>query len=81
MSATRYDSVWDAIENTPESAREMRAKSESMARVATRVETWGVPSEEAAQRLGLSLDRLRDLLAGRIQHFTSEELMALEASW
>jgi len=81
MPATRYDSVWDAIEDTPEAAREMRARSESMARVAAQVEAWGVSREEAARRLGIPMDSLRDLLDGRIQHFTSEELMTLEASW
>ena len=40
MATEYYDSVWDAIEDTPEESLNMRLRSELMTRIAHRVREW-----------------------------------------
>lgn len=77
MTIESYASVWDAIEDTPEEALNMRLRSELMAKIAGRVNEWGVTQREAAQRLGVTQPRLNDLLAGRINKFSLDALINL----
>lgn len=77
MAIEYYDSVWDAIEDTPEEALNMRLRSELMARIANRVREWGVTQKEAAHRLGITQPRLNDLLNGRINKFSLDALVNL----
>ncbi|MBB3229861.1 helix-turn-helix domain-containing protein [Halomonas stenophila] len=77
MAIERYDSVWDAIEDTPEEALNMRLRSELMARIADRIRDWNVTQAEAAQRLGVTQPRLNDLLKGRINKFSLDALVNL----
>ena len=46
MAIEYYDSVWDAIEDTPEEALNMRLRSELMARIAGRVREWDITQKE-----------------------------------
>ncbi|PMR67264.1 helix-turn-helix domain-containing protein [Halomonas heilongjiangensis] len=77
MAIERYDSVWEAIEDTPEEALNMRLRSELMTKIAGRVREWGLTQREAAQRLGVTQPRLNDLLAGRINKFSLDALVNL----
>lgn len=77
MAIEYYDSVWDAIEDTPEESLNMRLRSELMAKIAGRVREWGVTQKEAAQRLGITQPRLNDLLSGRINKFSLDALVNL----
>jgi predicted XRE-type DNA-binding protein len=77
MAIERYDSVWEAIENTPQEALNMRLRSELMAKIAERVGEWQVTQREAAVRLGVTQPRLNDLLAGRINKFSLDALVNL----
>lgn len=77
MTIERYESVWDALEDTPEEALNMRLRSELMARIAGRVREWDVTQTEAARRLGVTQPRLSDLLAGRINKFSLDALVNL----
>lgn len=79
MAIDYYDSVWDAIEDTPEEALNMRLRSELMAKIANRVREWGVTQKEAAHRLGITQPRLNDLLCGRINKFSLDALVNLTA--
>ena len=54
MANERFESVWDAIEDTPEEALNMRLRSELMIQITRRVKEWGVTQKEAAQRLGIT---------------------------
>jgi len=72
-----YASVWDAIEDTPEEATEMRLRSDVMIAVKQKVKSWKVTQREAARRLGITQPRLNDLLKGRINNFSLDALVAL----
>ncbi|MDX1465652.1 MAG: XRE family transcriptional regulator [Halomonas sp.] len=77
MAIEYYDSVWDAIEDTPEEALNMRLRSQLMAKIAGRVREWGVTQKEAANLLGITQPRLNDLLSGRINKFSLDALVNL----
>lgn len=77
MANERFNSVWDAIEDTPEEALNMRLRAELMTRIAERVVVWGVTQKEAAHRLGITQPRLNDLLNGRINKFSLDALVNL----
>jgi predicted XRE-type DNA-binding protein len=77
MTNERFESVWDAIEDTPEEALNMRLRSDLMIQIARRVKEWDVTQKEAAQRLGITQPRLNDLLNGRINKFGLDALVNL----
>ena len=77
MANERFESVWDAIEDTPEEALNMRLRSELMIQITRRVKEWDVTQKEAAQRLGITQPRLNDLLKGRINKFGLDALVNL----
>ena len=77
MANERFESVWDAIEDTPEEALNMRLRSELMIQITRRVKEWDVTQKEAAQRLGITQPRLNDLLNGRINKFSLDALINL----
>ena len=77
MANERFESVWDAIEDTPGEALNMRLRSELMIQITRRVKEWGVTQKEAAQRLGITQPRLNDLLNGRINKFGLDALVNL----
>jgi predicted XRE-type DNA-binding protein len=79
MNIEYYNSVWDAIEDTPEASLNMRLRSDLMAKIAGRIRGWGVTQKEAAHRLGITLPRLKELLDGRITKFNLDDLVNLTA--
>ncbi|QEA39472.1 XRE family transcriptional regulator [Pistricoccus aurantiacus] len=79
MANERFSSIWDAIEDTPEEALNMRLRSALMAKLTERVKAWDVTQKEAARRLGLTQPRVNDLLNGRINKFSLDALVNLAA--
>jgi predicted XRE-type DNA-binding protein len=75
MESETYDSVWDALCDTPQEAANMKARAELMLSIRDRVKAWGMPQEEAAKRLGLTRPRLSDLLRGKIDKFSLDALV------
>ncbi len=74
-----FASVWDALEDSPAAAANMRLRSELMAAVQEAVAAWGLTQVEAAQRLDVTQPRLNDLLRGRIGRFSLDALILLAA--
>jgi predicted XRE-type DNA-binding protein len=79
MARQKFASVWDALEDTAAEAANMRARSELMIAVRTKVESWKLSQSEAARRLGLTQPRLNDLMRGRIDKFSLDALVNLAA--
>ena len=73
----RYDNVWDALEDTPELAAEMRLRSDLMISIKEEVISWGIPHAAAAERLNVPQSGLNDLLRGKITKFALDALVAL----
>jgi predicted XRE-type DNA-binding protein len=77
MTEQRFDSVWDALENSPAKAANMKARSDLMIAIREIVDSWHLTQSEAAGRLGVTQPRLSDLLRGRIDRFSLDALMML----
>lgn len=72
-----FASVWDALEDSPAEAANMRLRSELMIAVQETVAGWGLTQAEAARRLDVTQPRLNDLLRGRIGKFSLDTLILL----
>jgi predicted XRE-type DNA-binding protein len=72
---TRFVSVWDAIEDTPQQAASMRARSELMMALQRWVKTSGNTQVEAAKLFGITQPRMSDLVRGKISLFSLEALI------
>jgi len=72
-----FASVWDALEDSPAEAANMRLRSELMSAVKQAVAGWDVTQAEAARRLEVTQPRLNDLLRGRIGNFSLDALILL----
>lgn len=80
MDTHRFTSVWDAIEDTPQDAANMKARSELMLAICNEVDGWKLTQANAATRLGVTQPRMNDLLRGRIDKFSLDALMNLAQS-
>ncbi len=72
-----FASVWDALEETPEAAANMRRRTDLAGAIREVVEGWGQSQAQAAARLGVTQPRLNDLLRGRLDRFSLDALIAL----
>jgi len=70
-----YDSVWDALADTPEQAANLRARAELMQKIAEIVKKSGWTQAEAATRCGVTQPRMNDLLRGRVSRFSLDALV------
>lgn len=79
MEIQSFDSVWDAIEDTPEEAANMRLRSQLLIAIGQEVRSWNLTQAKAAERLGVTQPRLNDLLRGKIAKFSLDALVDLSA--
>jgi predicted XRE-type DNA-binding protein len=70
-----YDSVWDALADTPEQAANLRARADLMRQIAEIIEGSGWKQVEAAERCGVTQPRINDLLRGRVSRFSLDALV------
>ena len=73
--AERFESVWDAISDTPEEAANLRARAELMHKIREIVKQEGGTQVEAAKRCGVTQPRMNDLLRGRVSLFSMDALV------
>lgn len=73
-----FASVWDALEDSPAEAANMRLRSELMIAIRQVVAEWGT-TQAAARRLEVTQPRLNDLVRGRINNFSLDALTVLAA--
>lgn len=71
----RFASVWDAIEDTPQQAASMRARSELMMALQRWVKDGGRTQAEAARLFGITQPRMSDLMRGKIGLFSLDAMM------
>jgi predicted XRE-type DNA-binding protein len=77
MKGQRFDSVWDAIEDSPAAAVNMKARADLVIAIREVVESWKVTQAKAAKRFGVNQPRMNDLVRGRIDKFSLDALMKL----
>ena len=75
MSKQRFASVWDAIEDTPEEAENMRLRSILMMALINHLTGTGMSQAQAAKLLGVTQPRVSDLMRGKINLFGLDALV------
>jgi len=80
MSDEQFDSVWDAIEDTPQGSENMRLRSRLMMALAERIEVEAWTQKEASVRLGVTQPRISDLVRGKIDLFSLDALVNMVAA-
>ena len=75
MSSDSFASVWDAIEDTPAEAENMKLRSALMMALEQHIRAQGWTQAEAARRLGVTQPRVSDLLRGKIGLFGLDTLV------
>jgi predicted XRE-type DNA-binding protein len=75
MKTERFTSVWDAIEDTPAEAENMKLRSALMMALKGHIERAGLTQAEAAKLLGVTQPRVSDLVRGKINLFALDSLV------
>jgi predicted XRE-type DNA-binding protein len=76
----RFTSVWDALENTPQEAASMKARSALMMALAEVIRERGMTQGEAAALFGVTQPRVSDLMRGKINLFSLDTLIDMAAT-
>jgi predicted XRE-type DNA-binding protein len=75
MSHQRFASVWDAIEDTPEEAENMKLRSVLMRALKSHLTRTGMSQAQAAKLFGVTQPRISDLMRGKINLFGLDALV------
>lgn len=75
MSNERFASVWDAIEDTPEEAENMKLRSVLMMALKDHIVRVGLSQSQAAKLFSVTQPRVSDLMRGKINLFTIDALV------
>ncbi len=75
MSNERFASVWDAIEDTPAEAENMKLRSALMMALKRHIAHAGMSQSQAAKLFGVTQPRVSDLLRGKINLFGLDTLV------
>ncbi|MCK9202683.1 MAG: helix-turn-helix domain-containing protein [Gallionella sp.] len=70
-----FNSVWDAITDTPEQSANLRARADLMRQIAAIITSGGWTQADAASRCGVTQPRMNDLLRGRVSRFSLDALV------
>lgn len=71
----KFESVWDAIADTPVEAANLRARSDLMMQIAAIIKASDWKQAEAAAHCGVTQPRINDLLRGRVSRFSLDALV------
>ena len=77
---TRFASVWDAIEDTPQQAAGMRARSDLLMALQAWVKASGKTQADAAKLFGITQPRMSDLMRGKISLFSLQVLVDMASA-
>ena len=79
MKIDIYQSVWDAIADSPEEAANLKLRSQLMDILAAYIRNEGITQKEAALRFGIPRSRVSELVNDRISKFTIDKLVNMAA--
>lgn len=80
MSSNRLASVWDAIENNPVEAENMKLRSHPMIALRGYIEARRSGQTQAANLLGVTQPRISDLVRGEIDLFSVDTLVNMASA-
>ena len=76
----RFESVWDAIEDTAQEAENMKLRSALMAQLREHIVQAGLTQAQAAEMFGVTQPRISDLMRGKINLFALDALVNMAAA-
>ncbi len=80
MNQQPFASVWDALEDTPEAAENMKLRSTLMMALKDHILKADISQAEAAKLFGVTQQRVSDLMRGKINLFALDALVNMAAS-
>lgn len=80
MSSQRFTSVWDAIEDTPEEAENMKLRSALLSTLKDYLTRTGMSQAQAAKLFGVTQPRISDLMRGKINLFGLDALVNMASA-
>jgi predicted XRE-type DNA-binding protein len=80
MTNKRFANVWDAIEDTPALAENMKLRSSLMMALKDHIARTGLSQKEAARAFGVTQPRISDLMRGKIELFGLDALVNMLAA-
>lgn len=76
----RFASVWDAIEDTPQEAASLRARSTLMMSITEAIQAQGLTQAQAAEVFGVTQPRISDLVRGKVNLFSLDALVDMAST-
>jgi predicted XRE-type DNA-binding protein len=76
----KFASVWDAIEDTPAEAENMKLRSTLMMNLKNFIVSAGLSQAEAAKLFNITQPRVSDLIRGKINLFGIDALVNMAAA-
>lgn len=70
-----FESVWDALADTPEQAANLMARSELLQKITAVINEHNWSQTEAAAHCKITQPRMNDLLRGRLSRFSLDALV------
>lgn len=80
MESQTYKSVFDAISDTPAEAANMRLRAELMQHIESVIKQNNWTQKQAAAQCGITQPRINDLLNGKIDKFSLDALVNINAA-
>ena len=77
MSDQRFDNVFDALEDDPSVAENLKIRSALMIELKRFIDTEGLTQSEAAEVFGVTQPRVSDLSRGKIDRFSIDTLVKM----
>ena len=75
-----FNSVWDAIADTPEQAANLQARAELMLQITAIFKANNWKQADAATHCRVTQPRINDLLRGRVSRFSLDALVNIAAA-
>ena len=80
MTRKKFDSVWDAITDTPQESASMKIRSDLIRALQEWLSIQGCTQADAATFFGVTQPRVSDLTRGRISLFSTDSLLDMAAT-
>lgn len=77
MTSRRFDSIWDAIEDTPYETNNLKVRSALMRDLEAHIRDQGWTQAQAAKHFGVTQPRISDLMRGKINLFSIDMLVRM----
>ena len=80
MKTQKFTSIWNAIEDTPQEAASMQARSTLLMELAQLIDARGLTQAQAAKLFGVTQPRISDLTRGKINLFSLDMLINMAST-